>query len=125
VNKVLTATAVLETATGLAMLGFPSLVALLILGTSLEAAVAMAVARVAGVALLALGIACWLARSDEQSPATKGLVVTMVFHNAGIFVVLVCGALMVGLSGVALWPTVIVHATMGIWCMKSLAKRHA
>ena len=57
-KKVLATTAVLETATGLAMVALSSLVASLILGSSLDTAVVLAIARVAGVALLALGVAC-------------------------------------------------------------------
>jgi len=123
-KKLLITTAVGETATGLAMLAFPSLVASLILGSSLDTAVALAVARVAGVALVALGVACWLARHDEHARAARGLVGAMVFHNAGIFAVLVYGALSTGVSGIALWPIVMVHAAMGVWCITSLGARH-
>ena len=47
-----------EAATGLALLIAPSLVGQLLLGEQLSG-VAMPVARVAGIALIALGIACW------------------------------------------------------------------
>ena len=47
-----------ETGTGLALLIVPSLVGQLLLGEQL-AGVAIPVARVAGIALIALGIACW------------------------------------------------------------------
>ena len=50
--------AVGEGATGLALLIVPSLVGQLLLGEHL-AGVAIPVARVAGIALIALGIACW------------------------------------------------------------------
>lgn len=100
-KKVLTTTAVLEAATGLAMLSLPSLVASLIMGSPLDTAAALTVARVAGVALLALGVACWLARHDEHASAATGLISAMVLHNAGIFTVLVYGALVAGLSGIA------------------------
>ena len=123
-KKVLITTAVLEAATGLAMLVAPSLVSLLILGSSLDTAAASALCRIAGVALLALGAACWLARYDEEARAARGIIVAMVFYNAGIFAVLVCGALLMGLSGIALWPTVMIHATLGGWCITSLRARH-
>ncbi len=81
-KKVLTTTAVLEAATSLAMLVLPSLTVSLILGASLNTAVAFAVTRVGGVAILALGVACWMAQNDEHSRDTRGLVGSMVFHKA-------------------------------------------
>ena len=47
-----------EAGTGLALLLVPALVGRLLLGTELVG-VAVPVARVAGIALLALGLACW------------------------------------------------------------------
>jgi hypothetical protein len=47
-----------EAATGLALLLVPSLVGQLLLGEGLDG-VAIPVARVAGIALIALGITCW------------------------------------------------------------------
>jgi hypothetical protein len=47
------------------------------LTTSLEAVMA----RLAGVALLALGVACWLAVSDAQSRAARGLASGMVLYD--------------------------------------------
>jgi hypothetical protein len=50
--------AVAEAATGLGLLIVPSLVVQLLLGEQLTG-VAIPVARVAGIALMGLGIACW------------------------------------------------------------------
>src|ERR1700761_4757604 len=57
-KNALTFAAVAEAATGLALLIVPSLVGQLLLGEQLTG-VALPVARVAGIALIALGIACW------------------------------------------------------------------
>lgn len=57
-RKVLIFTAVAEAATGLALLIAPSLVGQLLLGEQLTG-IAIPVARVAGIALVALGVACW------------------------------------------------------------------
>ena len=115
-------TAFIEVGTGLVLVPFPSLLAMLLLGSSLDEPVALTVARVAGVALLALGAACWLARDDEQSRAAKGLVGAMVFHNAAIATVLVYGGVGLGLSAIGLWPAVLLHAAMAVWCVLSLQK---
>src|SRR5215472_10446828 len=57
-KKPLIFAATIEAATGLALLIVPSLVAQLLLGEELTT-VAVPIARVAGIALIALGIACW------------------------------------------------------------------
>ena len=57
-QKALTFAAVGEAATGLALVLVPSVVGRLLLGEELTG-VAVPVARVAGIALIGLGIACW------------------------------------------------------------------
>ncbi len=57
-KKLLIITGVAEAATGVVLMVAPVLVGRLLLGTEL-AGVSIVVARVAGIALLALGIACW------------------------------------------------------------------
>jgi hypothetical protein len=57
-KNALTFAAVAEAATGLALLIAPSLVVQLLLGEQLTG-VAIPVARVAGIVLIGLGIACW------------------------------------------------------------------
>lgn len=119
-KAVLTTTAGMEAATGLALLVLPSLLASILLGASLDTPVARTVARVAGVALLALAVACWMARHDEHAAATRGVVSAMVLYNIGVLAVFVYWALGVGVSGIALWPTVMAHAAMAAWCLGSL-----
>jgi len=57
-KRVLILTAVAEVATGVALLIVPSLVGRLLFGEELTG-VAIPVARVTGIALIALGVACW------------------------------------------------------------------
>jgi hypothetical protein len=57
-KRILILSAVCEAATGVALLIVPSLVARLLFGEEL-AGVAISIARVTGIALIALGIACW------------------------------------------------------------------
>ena len=108
-------TAVIEAGAGLALLGFPSAVAVLLLDTPLETSAALTVARVAGAGLLALGVACWLARGDAQSPAARGLVGAMLLYNVAAVAVLAFAGIGFGLYGVALWPAVVLHAVMAAW----------
>src|SRR5882672_5891420 len=106
-KQLLVATAVSETATGLGLLLSPPLIAAFLLGASLDMPAALVVARVAGVALLSLGAACWLARNDAPSRAARGLVAAMLLYNAAVVVVLVYASLGSVLSGLGLWPAVI------------------
>jgi hypothetical protein len=120
VNTLYTATAVIELGAGLALLCFPSVTVALLLGAPLEASAALTVARVGGTGLLTLGIACWLARGDTQSPAARGLVTAMVLYNLGAVVILGAAGIRSQPVGIALWPAVVLHAAMTVWCIVSL-----
>ena len=124
-KNLLTLEAVIEVGAGLGMVVLPSLLVTLLLGSSLDTPVALTVARVAGVALLALGIACWLARHDGQSRAARGLLGAMVVYNAGVFMVLAYAGIALGLSGIGLWPVAVVHAAMTVWCVMGLLNKPA
>lgn len=87
----------------------------------MEAPAALAVARVGGAALLALGVACWLARGDTKSRAARGLVAAMVIYNVGVAIVLGTAGIRLSPVGFVLWPpAVVLHAIMAIWCIGSL-----
>jgi hypothetical protein len=90
--------AVGEAATGLALLIAPSLVGQLLLGEPL-AGVAVPVARVAGIALIGLGIACW------PGPPLIGLLT----YSAVVTLYLAYLGLAGGFGGVLLWPAVVLH----------------
>jgi hypothetical protein len=71
------------------MIAFPAFITTLLPGSSPDTLLATTITRVAGVAILAIGIASWLARFDTQSLASRGLVTALIFYNAGILTVLV------------------------------------
>jgi hypothetical protein len=121
-KKLLITTALIESATGLILVSFPSVIAALLFGSSLDSPVALTVARVAGVALISLGIACWLARDEKQGKAVKGLVTAMTVYNIGVIIAFIYGAIILGLSGIGLWPVVLVHLAMAVWCILGLMK---
>jgi len=122
-KTLLVTTTVIEMSAGLALAIVPSAVSMLLLGSSLDAPVAVMVGRVAGVALFTLGIACWLARRDGKSDAARGLVTAMLAYNILVSAILTFASLGAGLKGIALWPAVIFHAAMAIWCMICLQKK--
>ena len=114
-KRFLTLTAIIEAATGLALIAVPAIVVRLLLGAEISGA-SIPLGRVAGAALLALGVACWLARDDAQSRATRGLVVAMLMYNIVATAVLGFAGIGLGLHAVALWPAVVLHAAMAVWC---------
>lgn len=122
-KTLLTIAAVSEAAIGVALLVSPSVPVSLLLGTSLGSSGAEVVARVAGAALLALAVACWVARVDARSGAARGLIAGMLLYNVGAVAILAHAGLRLGLSGAILWPTVVFHAGMAIWCAARLRVR--
>jgi hypothetical protein len=101
-RKVLIFTAVAEAATGLALLIAPSLVGLLLLGEQLTG-IAIPVARVAGIALVALGVACW------PGPPLLGV---LIYSAAATLYLAYLG--LAGLAGMLLWPAVALHLLLSI-----------
>lgn len=120
-----TASAVIEAGAGVALMAFPSVVVKLLLGSPLEAPVAVMTGRLTGAALFTLGIGCWLARGDVQSRAARGLVAAMTFYNLAAVAVFLFAGLGAKLAGIALWPVVIIHAAMAVWCVANLLKKPA
>ena len=118
-HSLLVVTALLEGVTGLALLARPSRLTTLLLGSSLDAPAALTLARVAGVALVALALTCWLARHDGQRRAAGGLVAALALYNAGVAIVLAYASIGLALFGLGLWPTVLFHAGMTVWCLKN------
>jgi hypothetical protein len=100
-KRVLVLAAVGEAATGVALLILPSLVGWLLLGAELTG-VSIPVARVTGIALMGLGVACW------PGPPVVGMliyggVLTLYFAYLGF-----AGRF----SGILLWPATVAHAIL-------------
>ncbi|MBK7954139.1 MAG: hypothetical protein IPK02_09360 [Candidatus Accumulibacter sp.] len=97
----LTFAAIGEVATGLTLLVVPSLVGRWLFGEDLTG-VALPIARVAGIALIGLGVACW--------PGTP--LVGMLIYSAAVTLYLAYLGLADGLTGLLLWPAVVLHASL-------------
>jgi hypothetical protein len=102
-KSALTFVAIGEALVGLALLIAPSLVSQLLLGEQLAGA-AVPIARVAGIALIALGVACW------PGPPLVG----MLTYNAVVTLYLAYLGFAGDLTGVLLWPAVAVHLVLSI-----------
>jgi hypothetical protein len=104
-KKVLVFAAVSEAAFGVALLIVPSLVGQLLLGAELTG-VSIPVARVTGIALIALGVACL-----PGSTALCG----MLIYSTLATVYLAYIALRGEWVGPLLWPAVVLHAVITIF----------
>jgi hypothetical protein len=100
-RNALTFAAAAEAVTGLTLVIVPSLVGQLLFGEQLAGA-AVPVARVAGIALIALGTACWPG-PPLASMLTYSAMVTLYLAYLGF-----AG----GLTGVLLWPAIVLHVTL-------------
>ena len=99
-----TVTVAIELGAGLALGCSPSPMVALLLGSPLDSPAAVVLGRLTGVALLALGVACWLARGDAQSCVARGLIAAMVVYNLGAVALFTFASIGLGLHGIALWP---------------------
>jgi hypothetical protein len=110
-NRLLKLTAVIEGATGLALLAAPGVVLQLLLGGE-TAAASVGPARIAGIGLLSLGIACWPCR-DTATNATSAQR-AMLIYNSLVAAYLLCLGFGGDRVGLLLWPAVALHAVLSL-----------
>jgi len=113
-KRLLILAAVSEVATGVALLIVPSLVGQLLFGAELTG-MAVTVARVTGIALIGLGVACW--------PGTP--LVGMLTYSAAVTLYLAYVGFAGASSGILLWPVVVLHiilTTLLIWTSRRSKK---
>lgn len=118
-NRVLQIAAMGEAVTGVALLVSPPLVARLVFGASVEG-VGIIACRLAGLALIGLGIACWPGVSGN--PAKLGMLVYGL--AAAVFLAgLGIGGMWGDASGALLWPAVAAHAVITVLLMRAWFRR--
>ena len=100
-RRLLIAAAVGEAFTGLALLVRPPIVVRLLFGMDITGA-GIATSRVAGIALIALGVCCW------PGPALVGMWV----YSAAVTLYLACVGLAGDATGILLWPAVVLHVIL-------------
>jgi hypothetical protein len=103
-KRLLAFTAIIEAATGLALIIVPSLVGWLLFGAEFTG-VAIPAARVTGIALLALGVGCW-----PRSTAFCG----MLTYSALVTLYLLYLAIRGEWVGPLLWPVVALHGILTV-----------
>ena len=112
---------VVELLAGLALVAAPSMVVSLVIGPLTEP-VGVVFVRIAGVALIALGIACWLARNESQNRTTIGLIWALLFYDVSFVLILLSAHLRIALDGIGLWLVVALHLGLGVWSTLCLSK---
>jgi hypothetical protein len=121
-KALLVVVAVSELVMGVALLVAPSVIVGLLLGASLDYPAAIVVGRVAGAALLAIGLICWLQRDIGRGVAQTGLLAGLLVYNVVVAVLLLYAATVDGMRAIGLWPAVVLHSLLAVWCLLSLRR---
>jgi hypothetical protein len=100
--------AVVEMVTGLVLLIYPPLFGWLLFGAALSDA-GQALGRLAGIALLALALACWPGLAERKSSARALILFSLL--SAIYLLYLGVGS---GPVGILLWPAAALHAALTI-----------
>ena len=118
-GRILVFAAIVEVGTAVVLIIDPAIVATLLLGVEVSD-VGTLLGRCFGIALLALGLACWPDREHAEtgSPAFRAMLV----YNVLIALFLVYLFKVGHLGGVLLWPGVVLHAVVAlllVWTWRS------
>jgi hypothetical protein len=115
-RRLLRVSAAIEAGAGAAAVLVPRLLVTFLLGPASATPLELVLARFIGVALLALGMACWWAANDPESRAAEGVVKAMLLYNAAAAMLLFYAGTS-RLTGIVLWPAIILHSAMAVWCV--------
>jgi hypothetical protein len=105
-KNLLALAAVGEAATGLILLVYPPLVVRLLCGLEVSGS-GVILSRIFGISLVALGVACWPAKSSAQP------LLGMLTYTALATVYMIVFGLG-GSVGILLWPAVLLHAVLTV-----------
>jgi hypothetical protein len=124
-TALMTVTAFVETGTGLLLLIWPALVFALLLGWRQAGPETLLIGRLAGAGVISIGVACWPARRDTRSPAQLGVLAALLTYNVLAGIVLMFAGTALRMAGIALWPAVVYHTALAVWCVACLPRRQA
>ena len=113
----MTVTALGEAATGLFLLVLPADVLASLLGVKESGQEALLLGRILGTALLAVGVGCWLARRDPGGPAQHGILAGVLIYDVAAAALLAYAGLVLKMTGLFLWPAVVLHTALAVWCV--------
>ena len=104
-KNVLAMSAAAEAGTGLLLLAWPPIVVRLLFGTEISGA-GFVMSRIAGIALIGLGVCCW--PGDSAFQPLNGMLTYSTFAMLNLGYIGVRGEM----AGLLLWPAVVVHAIL-------------
>lgn len=110
-------TAVGEDVTGLLLLLWPGVPLALLLGVPAASPETLLLARVAGTALIAIGLTSGMARADGGGPALRAVLAGIGLYDLAVAAVLAYAGISLGFTGVLLWPAVVAHVALALWCV--------
>jgi hypothetical protein len=113
---------VLETVAGLGLLVDPAGGASTLFGASLDGP-GMAIGRIGGGGLLALGIACWLARKTPEAPASVGVAWAYLAYNVVTCITLACASVALGGGSLPALGASVLHGVVGAALLGALLGR--
>ena len=103
IRRVLTVVGAGEALTGIVLVIYPSLVVRLLFGGEISGS-GTVMSRIAGIALIGLGVACW------PGPPRVG----MLTYGAAVTLYLAYVGVAGGLTGMLLWPMVVLHVIVTV-----------
>ena len=113
-------TAIVEGATGVALLLIPAVAVSMLLGAPLETPAGLVAGRIGGAAIIGLAIDCWQARNGARGSPATGVVEAMLFYNFAAALVLAYAGIRLELRSALLWPAIVFHLVLGAWCLLNL-----
>jgi len=119
-NKLLDVAAAIEAATGLALMIYPPILSRLLLGEDVFGA-GIALGRIAGFALLSLGLACWPAIKplERNTPALRALLLYNLLATLYLAYLGIRGRPV----GSLLWPAVVIHGVLMLLLARAWFRR--
>ena len=117
-KHILAIAAAVEVVTGAILLVYPPIVVRLLLGADVVGT-GVAVARIAGMGLLAIGLACWPGR---EAAGRGAALLGMLTFSVLIALYLIRVGVAYG-GGVLLWPAVAAHGVIALLLVRAWLKR--
>src|SRR5208337_679150 len=115
-KKVLALAAGAEAGTGLLLLAWPQVVVRLLFGADVGG-VGVTMSRLAGIALIGLGVACW------PGADTRWALNGMVTYSGLAMLYLVWIGVRGEAAGLLLWPAIVVHAILVVLLVGALQRK--
>jgi hypothetical protein len=117
-NTLLAIASVAEAGTGAVLLAYPAIVIRLLFGAEIAAA-GVVMSRIAGIALIGLGVACWPGKTDLQP------LYGMLTYSTLAMLYLIRIGIRGAPVGLLLWPAVVVHAILVILLFRERFKKQS